>query len=384
MGVARHPAALDELSARLSGSEHEVLADVERRVARAIGEPFQEMPPSAVRDLVDARRALRNMWDRAVSALVTAPAVDFRTPAGRARLADALTAIREADATFAERAVRGRHRLALRGIRESVAALHSVRTVAALFETAADVSNTYLGFDRTLVSQVADSTWKLHTMRVPRAPSWADDIVQAGKASPPPLDGTIVESDVATSATPGLVFEAQDNPRVYRPLSIVGRSESYAVAPVVVDGEVVAFVHSDRFFQGRTVTPDDRAILAVLAEGVAHRLNHLQAMAGIAALRSGVSVLSSAFAGVDERPRDQVAPSPVTAAPAHRRRSQVQDLTRRETEVLDLLATGAANGTIARRLVISEATVKTHVTSILRKLGATNRAEAVAVWLRPA
>jgi LuxR family transcriptional regulator, regulator of acetate metabolism len=52
-------------------------------------------------------------------------------------------------------------------------------------------------------------------------------------------------------------------------------------------------------------------------------------------------------------------------------------LTSREHEVLGLLAEGAANATIAVRLVISEATVKSHVRHILRKLRAANRTEAV-------
>jgi DNA-binding NarL/FixJ family response regulator len=56
-------------------------------------------------------------------------------------------------------------------------------------------------------------------------------------------------------------------------------------------------------------------------------------------------------------------------------------LTRREVEVLRLMAAGDTNGRIARRLVISEGTVKSHVKHILRKLGAANRAEAVSRWL---
>jgi DNA-binding NarL/FixJ family response regulator len=57
------------------------------------------------------------------------------------------------------------------------------------------------------------------------------------------------------------------------------------------------------------------------------------------------------------------------------------NLTRRELEVLRLMAAGDTNGRIARRLVISEGTVKSHVKHILRKLGAANRAEAVSRWL---
>ena len=54
-----------------------------------------------------------------------------------------------------------------------------------------------------------------------------------------------------------------------------------------------------------------------------------------------------------------------------------EPLTARESEVLALLADGAANREIAARLGISEHTVKFHVSSILNKLGAATRTEAV-------
>jgi DNA-binding CsgD family transcriptional regulator len=57
-------------------------------------------------------------------------------------------------------------------------------------------------------------------------------------------------------------------------------------------------------------------------------------------------------------------------------------LSRREREVLALLGTGASNAQIAAQLVISDETAKTHVKRILRKLGAANRVEAAALWLR--
>ncbi|HEX5691530.1 MAG TPA: LuxR C-terminal-related transcriptional regulator, partial [Roseiflexaceae bacterium] len=55
-----------------------------------------------------------------------------------------------------------------------------------------------------------------------------------------------------------------------------------------------------------------------------------------------------------------------------------EQLTPREIEVLGLIADGASNRAIADRLIISERTVKAHVTNILGKLGASSRTEAVA------
>lgn len=57
-------------------------------------------------------------------------------------------------------------------------------------------------------------------------------------------------------------------------------------------------------------------------------------------------------------------------------------LTAREIEVLRLLADGAGNKEIAARLGISDNTVKFHISSILDKLGASSRTEAVTVGIR--
>ncbi|HTI13891.1 MAG TPA: response regulator transcription factor [Dictyobacter sp.] len=57
----------------------------------------------------------------------------------------------------------------------------------------------------------------------------------------------------------------------------------------------------------------------------------------------------------------------------------VEDLTERELEVLRLLAQGMPNKEIASQLIISERTAKFHVSSIMSKLGATNRTEAVSL-----
>jgi DNA-binding NarL/FixJ family response regulator len=60
----------------------------------------------------------------------------------------------------------------------------------------------------------------------------------------------------------------------------------------------------------------------------------------------------------------------------------IEPLTARERDVLQMLSQGLGNKEIAARLKISEHTVKFHVASILGKLGASTRTEAVSVALR--
>jgi DNA-binding NarL/FixJ family response regulator len=59
-----------------------------------------------------------------------------------------------------------------------------------------------------------------------------------------------------------------------------------------------------------------------------------------------------------------------------------ENLTPRELEVLSLIAEGLSNKAIASRLTIRESTVKDHVNSMLEKLGAQSRTEAVTLALR--
>jgi DNA-binding NarL/FixJ family response regulator len=66
-------------------------------------------------------------------------------------------------------------------------------------------------------------------------------------------------------------------------------------------------------------------------------------------------------------------PGPIEAAPA------IAELSTRELEVLRLVARGLSNGEIAGELVIGEATVKTHVASVLRKLQLRDRVQAVVL-----
>jgi DNA-binding NarL/FixJ family response regulator len=80
-----------------------------------------------------------------------------------------------------------------------------------------------------------------------------------------------------------------------------------------------------------------------------------------------------------ESPLDPRAARAVIAA--RRGRGPLEELTEREREVLALVGTGMANKQIARRLAISEKTVKAHLTSAFRRIGVDDRMQA-ALWAK--
>ncbi|HWE33007.1 MAG TPA: response regulator transcription factor [Solirubrobacteraceae bacterium] len=95
-------------------------------------------------------------------------------------------------------------------------------------------------------------------------------------------------------------------------------------------------------------------------------------IAAVHTLAAGDSLLSPS---VTRRVIDRMAaapdPAPVTPPPV------ADELTPREREVLELIASGLSNGEIADELVIESTTVKTHVKRILMKLGLRDRVQAV-------
>ena len=85
------------------------------------------------------------------------------------------------------------------------------------------------------------------------------------------------------------------------------------------------------------------------------------------------------FRAIRATARGETALAPSVAATLVRRASSPGPiLTEREVEILELLAEGIANREMARRLMVSEATVKSHLSHIYTKLGVDNRAGAVA------
>jgi DNA-binding NarL/FixJ family response regulator len=97
-----------------------------------------------------------------------------------------------------------------------------------------------------------------------------------------------------------------------------------------------------------------------------------EVVAAVRAVAAGDAVLSAA---VTRQLLDQVAKR--LPAPVSRQAADLELLTEREHEVLRMLANGLSNAEIAAALVVSEATVKSHVSHLLGKLGLRDRVQAV-------
>lgn len=116
---------------------------------------------------------------------------------------------------------------------------------------------------------------------------------------------------------------------------------------------------------------EETEVAGILAAGAVGLLSQgiqaEQLYAALWAAREGLTVLDSAFTA-------SLAPLPQILATEG---GPIEALTPRENEVLQLLAGGLANKTIAARLGVSEHTIKFHVNAIMTKLGAQSRTEAV-------
>ena len=103
------------------------------------------------------------------------------------------------------------------------------------------------------------------------------------------------------------------------------------------------------------------------------RASRDELVAAVQAVAAGLVIL---------HPDSTVAAVPGRTPDTDRTSSLVEPLTFREKEVLSILAEGGSNKEIASRLSISEHTAKFHVASIMSKLGAASRTEAVTLAIR--
>ncbi len=273
-----------------------------------------------------------------------------------------------------------RREAAFARVREELTGLRNAADTAELVE-AAVASVCRLGFDRAIVSRFDNDIWVAQTVHVERDAGWAGEILAAGRDNPQLVSSGLVEAEIVRSAAPVVVPDVSDLPAVNRPIADTSLSRSYVAAPITVDGAVVGFLHADCYYDGRHLDRTDGEVLTLFGEGLGRALTRTAVLGHLDQVRDELGRVGSTLAARTLRLWGDVDPAPADAKPE---RAGPLDgaLTRRESDVLAWLARGETNAGIARRLSVTEGTVKTHVQAILRKLGAANRAEAASLWTR--
>jgi DNA-binding CsgD family transcriptional regulator len=278
--------------------------------------------------------------------------------------------------------------------RNALSRLHGIDSVERMLERApAELCR--CGFDRVIISRIEESTWRVESVHVKADSEWASEIARVGRAHPMHIDHMLIESEIMRRRAPVLVRDAQHERRTNAVIGQVSLSRSYVAAPIMPDGRVIGLLHADCYVSRRHVDDDDLAVLWMFAEGfgyafqrtaLSERLrsarSEIQRMArGIASAADDLCTARIVLGHSQTQPDGAVPPPPVAASLAPD--TAIESLlSRREIEVVALMAQGKSNGAIATHLVISEGTVKTHVKHILRKLKASNRAEAVFRYMR--
>jgi len=123
-----------------------------------------------------------------------------------------------------------------------------------------------------------------------------------------------------------------------------------------------------------TTHADDESIFDALRAGAR---GYLTKDAGIAEISRAILAAANHQTLLDPVVHERLMSAVPAPRPAPQAQSLPDELTPREAEVLSLIAGGLSNGEIAAHLVISEATVKSHVNHLFAKIGARDRAQAV-------
>jgi DNA-binding CsgD family transcriptional regulator len=278
---------------------------------------------------------------------------------------------------------------AARRIARCERALGRLRTVSspqALIDRVCEEVVASCGLERVLLSRVDGNVWRPWKVNdVVRDQSWFAEWVHREI----PLDDLVLEARLLGERRAGLVLDTSD-PSVH-PLIRAGGSDSYVVAPIVPAGRVVGFIHADHGLGGRACDEVDRGVLWAFTEGFGHLYERSALLERLRLQRDRVrQTLTVADAALEQlteseielamRPDDDAAVAR-TAMAVFRSEGDLDELTAREREILQLIAGGAGNKEIAERLVIAVGTVKTHVKHVLAKLGAANRSQAIAIYL---
>ncbi|MDZ4232976.1 MAG: LuxR C-terminal-related transcriptional regulator [Dietzia sp.] len=284
-----------------------------------------------------------------------------------------------------------RRTFALLQVQEGLSKLRVVDDVATIVDRAPRELVESCGFDRAVLFRVHEGRMVMESAYFGDDRDGAEKMVAFAQSVAPPLNHMLLETEMIRRHAPAIVRDARNDPRVNRPIVDFSMTHSYVAAPVMPTGKVIGFLHAGRLYSGRLVDEIDRDTVWAFAEGFGYAYERTVLLERMrrqhAEVRRALNSADEAVRALQDADLDLRKIEPVERSPAARSLAEVQTrvlsmLTRREIEVLRLMAAGRTNQQIADELVISAGTVKSHVKRVLRKLHATNRAEAASAYVR--
>jgi LuxR family transcriptional regulator, regulator of acetate metabolism len=282
---------------------------------------------------------------------------------------------------------------------ERLAALEAVQAAADRLAEAGPVSEIVdrgpgeaaraLALDRVVLSRVDDGALVADAVHL--ADGDAARTLEALRAAPVRLGYPLFEAEMLRRRRAVVVEAPGPDDADRHAFAAVMAWGEHVAAPIVLEARVIGFFHGDRAQSGAPLREADRDGLwrfalafaqvferAVLRRRLRIQRQELRQVAAWADARTSELSDGAIDLAADRDP--SAGDDPVRAQDGD---PALRDLlTRRELDVLEHMVRGETNADIARALVVSEGTVKFHVKNILRKLHASNRAEATSRYLR--
>ncbi|HYB27018.1 MAG TPA: helix-turn-helix transcriptional regulator [Solirubrobacteraceae bacterium] len=269
---------------------------------------------------------------------------------------------------------------ALERVSDAVRRLGEIGSPQGIIERAAEELGMSSEFDRVMLGEVRGDELHPRALWSGQDPDDATAALEELRRAPFRLEYPSIEDEVARRQRTEIVEAPAPRARANRRLAEVLGWNGYVVTALVVQGNAVGLLHADATASGRLPDALDAEVATRYAEGLAGvferavlremlQLHHHE-------LRSAVEWMSARLGQLATGAADVSAASDLGEA------GTTDALTARELDVLRLLARGQTNLEIARELVVREGTIKYHVKNILRKMGATSRADAVSRYAR--
>jgi DNA-binding NarL/FixJ family response regulator len=272
--------------------------------------------------------------------------------------------------------------------RELVAAhrrLHGCESIPELLGRASEAAAEWCGFSRALILSVEEDVLSATGLGA-MADARTDELRRRILANPVALRPGSAESELIRTAEGGRSGGGQPASSLQASLGL----EAFALGAVMPEGRVLALLVLDR--SEPAVDASDRAAVELFAHLIALAIERLFLRSRMSELAlelrhltaSAQAVMKEALESPVALPTDYGS-GPVfpTAYPAPETSDQLRGLlTPRELQIAGQMVAGRSNREIAGELHLSPETVKGYVARVLRKLGASNRVDAVSRYLR--